>query len=268
VPFATDYTKQDKYLEIQISDFVHLAGEFSIFLLAKPVPQAQDWDYFGQSVSYFRHRVADNYLQLRVPGYFVYRVTPNNSVVLNQWQLIEIHRDVLDKITVYINGIDKTNSPNIILPGTFTVGYLLSAFKTNSQLGEAKSMHGDIASFLIYDKKTSISENNNIRNYVDDEYFAGMGVLNVNTANKQYFRVYPNPIEENIKVSISRKEFETLNVNEFPIFYDVLGKEIRTFVSKFDDHDTITFNIRFAQELNNGFYIMHLGNEVYKLLKN
>ncbi len=271
VPFATDYTKQDKYLEIQIKDFIYLTGEFSIFLLAKPVAQTQDWDYFGQSVSYFRHRVADNYLQLRVPGNSVWRVTPNNAIALNTWQLIEVHRDAANKITIYINGIDKTdtsNSPNIVLAGTFNIGYLLSAFKTNAQTNEKKSMHGDVAGFLVYDKKTSSTETENIRTYFDTNYLGNILNTDKKTAGNN-IKVYPNPIEDYITVEVKKDHRNSISISdEYPMLYDALGKNIITTINKTETNDYLKFHIKLNDKLDKGFYFISLGGNSIKLVKN
>ena len=221
-PFATDGSEQDKYLEIQIKDFIYLDGGFSIFLLAKPIAQTEDWFYFGQAVSFFRHRVAENYLQLRVPGNPVYRVTTNNSVTLNEWQLIEVHRDDSDKITVYINGIDKTNSPAITLAGTFNIGYLLSAFKTDAETGNETSMHGDVAAFLVYDKNTSTIENNDIREYFDTNYLAGTLSVEQNNISGNLFEVFPNPAQNTISIkNIKQGYIDTVQI------YDLLGRLVK-----------------------------------------
>ncbi len=266
VAYATDYSAQDKYLEIQIKDFVYLTGEFSIFLLAKPIAQTEDWDYFGQSVSYFRHRVADNYLQLRVPGNSVWRVTPNNSVTLNTWQLIEVHRDASNKITIYINGIDKTNSSNINLAGTFTIGYLLSAFKTNAKTGEEKSMHGDVAAFLIYNKKTSSIENNDIREYFDTNYLGNvLSVKNDKISNK--IDVFPNPMTDEVTIKVNNTD-ENFYENETPIIYDVLGKKIKTEILKKETKNTIEYSIHLNTNLNKGIYFLSLRGNSIKLVKN
>lgn len=270
VSFATDYTSQDKYLEIQINDFINLSGEFSIFLLAKPVSQTQDWDYFGQSTDYFRHRWENNYLQLRVHPNTVYRVTPNNSVTLNQWQLIEVHRDALNKITVYINGLDKTNvpsisTPDIILPGTFTIGYLFSAFKTNSKIGEEKSMHGDIAGFLVYDKKTSTTENASIRSYFDSNYLGN--VLNVKdyVNNKSAIELYPNPASNEVVFKIKKNIIDNLEYSA-PEIYNTLGEKLNITFSKIETKEYLKFSIR-LKNIEKGFYLINFEGSITKLIK-
>lgn len=265
VPFATDYTSQDKYLEIQISDFINLTGAFSIFLLAKPVAQTQDWDYFGQSTDYFRHRYETNYLQLRIHPNTVYRVTPDNAVVLNEWQLIEIHRDALDKITVFINGIDRTFSTNIVLPGTFTIGYLFSAFKTNSKLGEQKSMHGDIASFLVYDKITSVSENINIRAYFDSNYMGNILNLAEVNLNTSKIKVHPIPASKNIYIKFNKSEIKDLK-NSIPYIYDTRGRKVKLPINKTESGENIEFEI-VLNNVNKGLYVVYFEGHTTKFIK-
>ncbi len=270
VPFATDYTSQDKYLEIQISDFINLTGEFSIFLLARPVAQNEDWDYFGQSTDYFRHRYQTNYLQLRIHPNTVYRVTPDNSVTLNEWQLIEVHRDALNKITVYINGVDKTNvpsvsMPDIVLPGTFTIGYLFSAFKTNSKTGDEKSMHGDIAGFLVYDKLTSSLENNNIRSYFNTNYLGNVLHTNANKFLKPSIELYPNPTTESIQLKVKKSLNQDFQ-NKIPYVYDALGKKLNVQIDKSESVDEIQFRIN-LKNISQGFYLINFEGSITKFIK-
>lgn len=274
VPFATDGTEQDKYVELQLNDYVHLSGAFSIFMLAKPVAQTEDWFYFGFNSDFFRHRVADNYLQIRIhPDNGVWRVTPNNSVALNVWQLIEIHRDASDQITVYINGIDKTNVPSsnggkIILPGEFSFGYLLSAGKTDAKLGNELSMHGDMAAFLVYDKLTSGTENNSIREYFDANYLGNV-LGTQKTASKNNFEVYPNPVTDQVTLKVKKTGSSSFNIkNEVPVIYDSLGKKIQTITEKKEVDNYIEFNIKLDTKLAKGFYLINFRGVTTKLIKN
>ncbi len=270
VPFATDGTEQDKYLEIQIKDFVKLTGAFSIFLLAKPITQSEDWDYFGQSNSYFRHRVADNYLQLRVPGNSVWRVTPNNSVVLNTWQIIEVHRDASNIITVYINGVDTTNSSSINLAGDFTIGYLLSAFKTDAKTGLEKSMHGDVAGFLVYNRKTSATENDDIRTYFDTNYLGNVLSHSKVATTPQKLKLHANPIKNNKAViQVGHKTNNLDHMDQFaPVVYNVLGEEIAirsNIITSKENYKEI--EIEFDKDLAKGFYLIKFGETSLKLIK-
>lgn len=70
---------QGEYLEIQISDFIYLTEEFSIFLLEKPINQTstRDWFYYGQSNSFLKYDVTNDNLKLRVSGNLVSTVSTN-----------------------------------------------------------------------------------------------------------------------------------------------------------------------------------------------
>ncbi len=213
---------QDKYLEIQIPDFIYLTGEFSIFLLAKPIDQqvTGDWSYFGQSNSFLRHNVSSNNLQLRVPGNLVRTISADNSVNLDQWQIIEIHRNSSDLVTLFIDGIDSTRNSNITLPGTFQIGYLLSNFKTTGQFNQT-GMYGDVAAFLVYDKKTTETETDNIRNYLDINYLSGT----LNTSTNSLFEkleVVPNVSNNQIRIINSNNN----DINKI-LIYDQIGRLIQ-----------------------------------------
>jgi len=57
-------------------------------------------------------------------------------------------------------------------------------------------MYGDIASFLVYNKKTSAIENENIRTYFDNTYLDGNTLNTSSTSlNNIISNVYPNHIK-------------------------------------------------------------------------
>ena len=263
---------QDKYLEIEGPDAISLTGAFSIFLLAKPADQTAtgDWSYFGLGAHYVTHRVSNNTIKLRVgntvPPSPVVTITSPNAVQLNKWQLIEIHRDASGNITSFINGVDTTVSGANSGTGTFKVGYLLSNFKTGISHGTV-SMHGDVAAFLIYNKETSTTENNNIRNYFDVNYLGN--ILNIKTAHLIGFKAFPNPIKDYVVIHVKQEEESHPALNdEIPRFYDILGKEIKVIVDRTEKRNYINFNVRFTNKLSKGLYWVSFKGNTIKLIKN
>ncbi|PIA80685.1 hypothetical protein BFR04_15865 [Gaetbulibacter sp. 4G1] len=262
--------EQDKYLEIEGTDAVSLTGEFSIFLLAKPIDQTAtgDWSYFGLAAHYVTHRVSNNTIRMRVgntvPPSPVVTITTPEAVQLGQWQLIEIHRDALGNITSYINGVDKSVGANSGT-GTFKVGYLLSNFKTGVSNGQV-SMHGDVAAFLIYNKKTSSIENNDIREYFDTNYLGNvLSAKNDKISNK--IDVFPNPMIDEVTIKVN-KTGENFYENETPVIYDIIGKKIKTEILKKETKNTIEYSIHLNTNLNKGIYFLSLRGNSIKLVKN
>ena len=168
---------QDKYLEIEGADVINLPNDFSIFLLAKPIDQSAtgDWFYFGQASHYARHRVSNNTMILNVGnnGSPQTTITTPGAIQINQWQLIEIHRDNSNNITTFINGVETSVVGSNTGSGNFKIGYLLSVFKTGTSNGVV-SMHGDVAGFLVYNKKTDAIENGDIRSYFFTNYILSL----------------------------------------------------------------------------------------------
>jgi len=163
---------QDKYLELKVSDIISLAQDFSIFLLCKPIDQSAtgNWSYFGQATSRLQHNTSNNSLQMRIDGSTsIAQITNNNAVALDEWQLIEIHRDEFDILTTYIDLQDVT--PGVITrSGTARIGYLLSNFKTTGNL----AMYGEVATFIIYNRGLESSEIEDVRKYINEVYELGL----------------------------------------------------------------------------------------------
>lgn len=249
---------QDKYLEIQIADFVNLPDEFSIFLLAKPIDQTStgDWFYFGQSNSFLRHDVANNKLRLRVPGNLVTSISPDNSIQLDTWQLIEIHRDATNKVTTYVNA-NEVSLNNVILPGNFTIGYLFSNFKTTG-IFNATAMYGDIAGFLVYDRKTIASENETIRDYFNQHYLGGA----LDTEEYQYqsdIKITPNPFHHQFRIPRSPLKLLPTSL----VLYNSIGVKME-FEIAFEG-DTMVVSV--DEFLPNGVYFFKVEQTIYKLVK-
>ncbi len=264
----TDYEfPQDKYLEIEGSDIISLSGAFSIFLLAKPIDQTStgDWFYFGQAASFAKHRVSNNTIAFRVnPNPQVIVNTPN-AIQMDTWQLIEIHRDASNNVTSFVNGVDTSVSGANTGSGTFRIGYLLSVFKTGISNGVV-SMHGEVASFLVYNKQTSSSENSNIRDYFDQNYLGN--TLKTPSLEVADIKVFPNPMVDKIEITCNIGDKSNIPSQDYPKFYDILGKEISSVIEETTSKATRNFNITFNSSLAKGVYWMKFGNKTIMLIKN
>ncbi|TGV01180.1 hypothetical protein [Flavivirga rizhaonensis] len=263
--------EQDKYLEIEGSDAVSLTGAFSIFLLAKPADQTAtgDWSYFGLAAHYVTHRVSNNTIILRVgntvPPSPVVTITTQGAVQLNQWQLIEIHRDDSGNITSFVNGVDTSVTGVNSGSGTFKIGYLLSNFKTGVTHGVA-SMHGDVAAFLVYNKKTSDTENTNVRAYFDVNYLAN--ILHVESVSSAGINVFPNPIQDYVILKVKKsKDLFSMPDKNYPLVYNTLGEEIDTLIEKTDKGASMSFRIQFDDTISRGVYFVSFKGEIVKLIK-
>jgi hypothetical protein len=192
---------QDKYLENQVPDIMTLDNAFSIFLLCRPIDQLAtgDWFYLGQAHSNLQHKVSNNSLKLRVNGtYPVLQLTTPNSVNINEWQLIEVHRSLNDSITSIINGVDKTNGP-LMNPGQFRLGYLFSNFKTEGGV----AMYGDIAACAVYEGELTEQNRQDIRDYFNGIYaYDSTSISGVeNEAMIDDMAIYPNPSKNGFTVN-------------------------------------------------------------------
>nr|WP_321232759.1 T9SS type A sorting domain-containing protein [uncultured Psychroserpens sp.] len=250
---------QDKYLEIEGSDVINLPADFSIFLLAKPADQSAtgDWFYFGQASHYARHRVSNNTMILNVGnnGSPDAIITTPNAIQLNQWQLIEIHRDLSNNITTYINGVESSVNGANTGSGNFKIGYLLSVFKTGTSNGIV-SMHGDVAAFLVYNKKTNATENTNIRNYFNSNYLDATLHNQESLQQDNTIKIYPNPAKTVLTIANPNAKhigniliydllgrvlhkIEAVNTNETIINIDISKLESATYILGFEVDDSI-----------------------------
>jgi len=207
----------DKYLELQVPDIMTLSQDFSIFLLCKPIDQTVtgDWSYFGQATSLLNHKVANNSLNLRISGTTsTVQLSTNNSVQLEQWQLIEIHRDDLDNLSCVINSQNVTNGI-ISRSGSMRIGYLFSNFKSTGNV----AMYGEIAAFIIYDRTLNTTEREDVRNYLNSIYdFRTLSTTNFNATN---LKILPNPTTDNIVIDNSTGyKLDSLAI------HDLNGREI------------------------------------------
>ncbi len=246
---------QDKYLELQIPDFINLSNDFSIFLLAKPIDQSDtgDWFYFGQSSHFLKHDVAQNRLKLRVPGNLQTPITQDNSIALGEWQLIEIYRSNTGQINVFVNGQDKTLNNSIALNGNFQIGYLFSNFKTTGQQDQT-AMYGDIASFLVYNRNLIHSEIEAIRTYFQVNY---LGEPLSNSGIK----------ELDLELKVKGKIINILNPKSIKVYsielFDVLGKKV-TDVNLKSSEKVIRTQL---PDLERGIYIVRVNASDRKNLK-
>lgn len=217
-----DFT-QDKYLETQVSDIITAAEDFSVFLLCKPIDQEEtgDWFYFGQATSFLRHKVSNNALNLRINGDSpVMPITNEEAMTLDEWQLVEIHRDASSDITCFIDAYDRTVDGGANASGTFRVGYLFSNFKTTGDV----AMYGEVASFIIYNRKLDDDETWGVREYLDSVYSLDLTPLSVQEEElSSAFQVTYNRFESAISInSLENNQAEIKHVN----VYDLSGKVI------------------------------------------
>lgn len=207
----------DKYLELQVPDIMTLSQDFSIFLLCKPIDQTTtgDWSYFGQATSLLNHKVSNNSLNLRISGATsTVQLSTSNSVKLNQWQLIEVHRDALDNLSCFINSQNVTNG-NISRSGSMRIGYLFSNFKSEGDV----AMYGEIAAFIVYDRALNSTEKDDVRNYLNNIY--DYKTLTIEEFNASTLKISPNPTTDKIIVeNNSGLKLDTLTI------YDLNGREL------------------------------------------
>ncbi|MDC0273875.1 hypothetical protein OAK91_03990 [Planctomycetaceae bacterium] len=158
---------QPCYFEIQYGQGYKKDTPFSIFLLAKPIHQKNNFVYFG--VAHWANliqSVSDRSLIFKSGPKSISQVSTTNAITYNQWQLIEVHRDATDKVTAVVNGKDVTKG-NPILAGELYVGYLM-----NNNKGQSipEPMAGDVAAFLVTAQMLDESQRNAVRNYFDSVY--------------------------------------------------------------------------------------------------
>jgi len=252
---------QDKDLETQVSDIMTLDTAFSIFLLCKPIDQTAtgNWYYFGQAHSNLQHNVADNSLKFHMNGPSqVIQISPPNSVAIDEWQLIEIHRSAGDTVTCVINGVDVTYTLHV--NGTnFRLGYLFSNFKTHGDV----AMYGDIAAALVYEGPLTESNKDSVRGYLDGVYnYSGTAGLNTSTLEAGTIGIAPNPFKDaiHIRLALEHTALVTISVT------DLAGRMLvtlpeRSVVAGFSDVNVDLTGI----PSTDGIYLIQIkvGNQVY-----
>ena len=141
--------------------------DFSIFLLARPIAQSSDFVYFGFAGTELTHLVKSNALKLRIDFRRPTVITARESISLDQWHLIEIHRDTHSKIRAYVDGWDATIGEPV-LAGNMYFRFLLS-------VSRGRAMHGDVAALSIYRNKLDGPQRRQVRDYFAAIYDLELG---------------------------------------------------------------------------------------------
>ncbi len=135
-----------------------ISGPFSVFLLARPVPQAADYSFFGSAGNNLQHNAGDDSLTFNL----VTPVTGPGAVTVGRWQLLELHRDATDRLAAFVNGVDlTTGSPS--RSGDYRFRFLLS-------VSRIQAMHGDVAACLVVTDTLTPQERFDLRNYFSEVY--------------------------------------------------------------------------------------------------
>ncbi len=236
---------QDKYLEMQTSDIIALSQDFSIFLLCKPINQTANgvWSYFGLATSKLRHDVSNNSLNIRIDGTSsAAQLTQANAVALDAWQLIEIHRDSGDMLTSYIDLQDVTNGP-ITRSGTMRIGYLFSDFKTTG----SGAMYGEIAAFLVYDRKLNTTEVATVRSHLNDEFCLGFTLAE----DGQLLSDYSKWLTYNKNTSqliVDTRQLEGQAVTSVTV-YDLSGRQVHQYQSSEPQVELLTLSMKALEQI-------------------
>ena len=163
--FQTQSTNwsQDLGLEIELTDAINdINGPLSVYMLTRPVSQANDFTYMGSGDSYLEHNVTNDSLTLRIGGGTPTAVTGAGAITLDAFQLVEIHRDASDQITVVIDGVDVTlGAP--VLAGGFDFRFLFSEARNHY-------MVGDMAAVLVNDGALTTTQKDQVRQYLHNVY--------------------------------------------------------------------------------------------------
>lgn len=256
-PYGEFY--QDKTIENQVSDIMTLDNAFSIFLLCRPIDQTAtgNWYYYGQAHSNLQHKVSNNSLLFHMNGPSpVVQISPANSIQLDEWQLIEIHRSETDTVTCVINGEDVTNVVHV--NGTvFRLGYLFSNFKTQGDVG----MYGDVASMLVYEGELTSDNKDSIRTYLDNIYnYSGVAGLQQQQLTTGTIAVAPNPFTAvtTIRLALKKQQFVTAAIT------DLSGRVVQQIPQQLVKGGFSEFSVTMEQEPA-GIYLLHMqvGNESF-----
>lgn len=173
------HNKQPCYFELQLEsrDF-KIDGPFSLFLLARPVKQKKDAVLMGQ---YHRANLIQNIKENRLEWRNLGKRNPlsgKNTLKMNEWHILELHRDAQNQLQCVINGKNVTvGEPKDSLPFVF-----MFLFNHNKGQGFAglDPFVGDIAAFIVYRDAMTAKEKIQVRKYLDTVY-----ELNLHTNRKQ-----------------------------------------------------------------------------------
>lgn len=163
------HNKQPCYFELQLEsrDF-KIEGPFGLFLLVRPIQQKNDatimgvfhWSVLIQSAR--KNRLEWKNLRQRIP------VSRDETLKIDEWQLLELHRDTQHNLRCVINGEDVTvGNPRDELPFVF-----MFLFNNNKGQGFAKQypFAGDIAALVIYRDELINEERVKVRQYFERVY--------------------------------------------------------------------------------------------------
>lgn len=163
------HNKQPCYFELQLEsrDF-KIEGPFGLFLLVRPIQQKNDatimgvfhWSVLIQSGR--KNRLEWKNLRQRIP------VSRDETLKIDEWQLLELHRDTQHNLRCVINGEDVTvGNPRDELPFVF-----MFLFNNNKGQGFAKQypFAGDIAALVIYRDELINEERVKVRQYFERVY--------------------------------------------------------------------------------------------------
>lgn len=158
---------QPCYFETDWKQGFATKGPFSVFILARPVSQQEDFVYYGNHGSgTLRHLVADDALEFMVSSKRV-RLTGPRAVEIGTWQIIEVHRDERNRFETVVNG-SRVTLPGASLEGEFAFRYLFNDCK-----GSGEEMHGDIAACIIYTSSLNADQKLRVRGYLESVYDLG-----------------------------------------------------------------------------------------------
>jgi hypothetical protein len=141
-----------------------VAGPFSIFHLARPIPQPSNYYYFGASNNGLEHRISDNSLRFRVGGTLIQTVSVPEAITLGQWQLIEVHRDAAGDLSTVIDGVDTSVDPK---PNRLGVAMAMRFIMSRDR---SLRMYGEIAATAVYEGTLTEPEKQQIRDYLQGIY--------------------------------------------------------------------------------------------------
>ncbi len=152
---------EDLTFEVEIEHELNaVSGPFSVFLLARPVPQAATYSFFGSSGNNLQHNVGDDSLIFNLGG--LVTLTGPGAVTVGRWQLLEVHRDAAGGLSGFVDGVDVTaGSPS--RSGAYRFRFLLS-------VSRLESMHGDVAACLVVTDPLTLQEKLDLRNYFSEVY--------------------------------------------------------------------------------------------------
>jgi hypothetical protein len=164
---AAKHGQQPCYFEIQYKQGYQEETPFSIFLLAKPIKQQHEFVYYGSHHwSVLSQNIDDRSLNFKNGAHNKQKVSISNAINWNEWQLIELHRDAEDRVTIYVNGKNVTLGKHAF-DGPLHIGVLM-----NNNKGQTipEPMAGDIAAFLVTAQMLDEGQRKAVRNYFDGVY--------------------------------------------------------------------------------------------------